>query len=291
MSQQVVYIDGQFVPEAEAKISVFDHGVLYGDGVFEGIRLYDGNIFRCREHLDRLYDSAQAIAMKIPVSKADFEQILAETCRRNGLRDCYIRAVVTRGPGTVGLSPFKCPVPTIFVFTAQLRLYPDEYYRDGLTVITTAHRRYASDSFSPRIKSLNYLNNIMGKINAVNSGVQEGLVLSREGYVLEATADNVFVARHGILVTPPVYMGILKGITRDAVIELARADGIEVREEPITQYEVYTADECFLTGTAAEVVPVRVVDSRLIGEGRPGPITLRLIERFRAITTTDGLKI
>lgn len=287
----VVYIDGQFLAEQDAKISVFDHGVLYGDGVFEGIRLYERNIFRLEEHLERLWESGHGIALTIPMTREAMTEAIAETCRRNGLENGYIRLVVTRGAGNLGLSPFKCHNPSVFIIAATIQLYPEEFYRDGLTVVTTAHRRHAPDTFSPRVKSLNYLNNIMAKINAINSGTQEGLILSREGYVLEATADNVFIIKKGVLYTPPVYMGILRGITRDAVMELAAQEGIPVREEPFTQFEVYTADECFLTGTAAEVIPVREVDSRRIGTGKPGPITARLIEKFRAITGVDGVKI
>lgn len=289
--EKVVYVDGEFVPESKASVSVFDHGVLYGDGVFEGIRLYERNIFRLKEHLDRLWESATGIILEIPVSRDEMTEAIAETCRRNGLENGYIRLVVTRGTGYLGLSPFKCSNPCVFIIASSIQLYPDEYYRNGLTVVTTAHRRYASDTFSPRVKSLNYLNNIMAKINAINSGAQEGLILSREGYVLEATADNIFIVKNSVLFTPPMYMGILRGITRDAVMELAREEGLEIREEPFTQFEVYTADEVFLTGTAAEVIPVRVVDSRIIGDGMPGKITNRLIERFRAITSTDGVRI
>jgi branched-chain amino acid aminotransferase len=289
--EPVVYLDGEFLPQSQARISVFDHGVLYGDGVFEGIRLYSGNIFRMRQHLDRLYASARSILIDIPKSHAEMTEIVAETCRRNNLTDGYIRLVVTRGSGDLGLDPRKCPKPSIFNIAARIQLYPDSLYQTGLEIITAATRRIAPDTFSARVKSLNYLNNIMGKINAINAGAPEALMLNREGFVVEATADNVFLVKNGVLFTPPTWLGALRGITRDAVIDLARARGIEVREEPFALFEVYDADEMFLTGTAAEVISVVKVDGRLIGNGKPGELTGRLLADFRTITTTDGAKI
>lgn len=291
LQEPLVYIDGNFVPKSEARISVFDHGVLYGDGVFEGIRLYKKNIFRMQQHMDRLWDSAHAILLDIPMSKEELTEATAETCRRNGLVDGYIRLVVTRGEGTLGLDPFKCPKPTIFIIAASIQLYPREFYEKGLSVITAAQRRIAPDTFSARVKSLNYLNNIMAKVNALKAGVLEAFMLTQQGYILEATGDNVFLVRDGVLYTPPTYMGALRGITRDAVLDLARKRGIEIREEPFTQYEVYTADECFLTGTAAEVIPVTEADSRPIGDGKPGTITRQLIEDFHSITAVEGVRI
>jgi len=291
MPEQIVYLDGRFLPKSEARISVFDHAVLYGDGVFEGIRLYGGNVFRLHEHLERLWDSAHAIMLDIPITKAEMVEAICETCRRNDLQDGYIRLVVTRGEGDLSLSPTLCPRPTTFVIASRVRLYPEEYYRDGLPIITAPTRRISPAAFSPRVKSLNYLNNIMAKVNAINGQVLEALLLNEEGYVIEATGDNVFVVKKGVLFTPPTWMSPLKGVTRDAVIELALDEGIPVREDPLTLYEVYTADEVFLTGTAAELIAVSQVDGRTIGEGKPGPIARRLLELFRRITTEQGVKI
>lgn len=289
---QVVYIDGEFCAKADAKISVFDHGLLYGDGVFEGIRLYEGNVFRLDQHLDRLWDSAQAILLKMPITKAEMAEIVAETCRRNGLHSGYIRLIVTRGAGDLGLSPYICPKPSVICIAANIKMYDQKYYEEGLTIITSAARRVAPDTFSARVKSLNYLNNIMAKISAVESKMGEALMLNSEGYVVEASGDNVFVIKKGVLYTPPTYMGALRGITQDAVIDLALESGYKVVREPFALYEVYTADEIFLTGTAAEVIPVRCVDGRVIGNGgEPGPITRELIGKFRQITSVQGHKI
>lgn len=289
--EPIVYIDGEYYPKSEAKISVFDHGLLYGDGVFEGIRLYSKNIFRCEEHLDRLWDSAQALILDIPVSREEMTEIIAETCRRNNLENGYIRLVVTRGAGDLGLSPFKCPKASIICIAANIKMYEQKFYEKGLTLISSSARRVAPDTFSVRVKSLNYLNNIMGKISALEAGVGEALMLTREGYVLEATGDNIFIIKDKKLYTPPFYMGALKGVTQTAVIEIAEQKGYEVIFEPFTQYEVYTADEVFLTGTAAEVIPVKKVDGRTIADGTPGPITNELMTRFHEMTTTDGVKI
>ncbi|MEQ8821880.1 MAG: branched-chain-amino-acid transaminase [Sumerlaeia bacterium] len=291
MKSEVVYIDGEFFAKADAKISVFDHGFLYGDGVFEGIRLYGGNVFRLKEHLERLWMSAQAIMLEIPMTPAEMADIVCETCRRNGLEDGYIRLVVSRGAGTLGLDPRKCLNPSVICIASTIQIYPKELYDQGLAIITAATRRIAPDTFSARVKSLNYLNNIMAKINANNAGVLEALMLNSEGHVVEASADNVFLVKNGVLITPPTFIGALKGVTRDAVMEIAEGLGIEVREERFALYEVYTADEMFLTGTAAEVISVTKVDGRVIGDGAPGRVTKRILEKFRAMTTTDGVRI
>jgi branched-chain amino acid aminotransferase len=285
-----IWIDGELVPAEKAAISVYDHGLLYGDGVFEGIRFYQRNIFRLAQHLDRLWDGARAIMMDLPVTREEMTGAIVETLRRNGLDDGYVRLVVTRGEGDLGLNPTLCKKPTVFMIVSRIQLYPRELYEKGLPIITAGTRRVAPDTFSARAKSLNYLNNIMAKINANNAGVLEALMLNHEGYVVEATADNVFLVHDGVLVTPPTWIGALRGITRDTVIELARKAGIEVREEPFSTYEVYTADEMFLTGTAAEIIPVTKVDGRVIASGEPGPVTKRLTEAFHQIVTTDGVR-
>lgn len=288
---RLVYLDGEFVPAREARVSVFDHCLLYGDGVFEGIRLYQGCVFKLDEHLERMYDSARYIMLTIPVSLDEMREIVCETCRRNGLTDGYIRLAVTRGVGTLGLAPWQCPRPTVFCIAASIQLYPKELYERGLEIICAATRRTYIGAFNARAKSMNYLNNIMAKIEAHNAGVHEALMLDQSGFVIEATGDNVFLVKRGRLTTPPTYQGNLRGITRDCILEIARALEFEVAEEPITTYEVYTADECFLSGTAAEIIPVVRVDGRPIGDGRPGPVTRRLIEAFRARTATDGVFI
>ncbi len=291
LAEQWIYLDGQFVPPEEAKISVFDHGLLYGDGVFEGIRAYNGRVFRLDQHLDRLYCSAQAINLRIPLAKAELWEKVLETVRRNGLRDAYVRLVVTRGKGDLGLDPVKCPVPTVFIIAGGIQIYPPELYEKGLRVVTLATRRNVVDALSPRIKSLNYLNNILGKLEANQANVEEGLMLTREGYVSEGTSDNVFIVREGVLATPDLHLGVLAGITRGAVLEIAQAEGIATEETTLTLFDVYNADECFLTGTAAELVPVVEVDGRTIGDGKPGPMTRRLLERFRALTRNEGVPI
>lgn len=287
----IIYIDGEYVAKKDAKISVFDHAVLYGDGVFEGIRLYGGNVFRLEQHLERLWDSARSIMLDIPISREEMTQVVCETCRRNNLRDGYIRLVVTRGEGDLGLAPWLCPKPTIFCIASRIQMYPEEFYTKGLDIITAATRRVPPDTYSGRTKSLNYLNNIMAKINARMGNALEALMLNQDGFVVEATGDNVFLIKKGELFTPPVYMSALRGITRDAVVGIAKGMGLPVREEPFTLYEVYTADEMFLTGTAAELISVVKVDGRVIGSGKPGPITLKLLEKFRALTHEDGVRI
>lgn len=286
-----IFLDGKLVDKKDAKISVFDHGLLYGDGVFEGIRLYKGNVFRLSQHVDRLFESAKYILLNIPMSKDEIIRATCETCRANNLQDGYIRLVVTRGEGTLGLSPWLCEKPSIFIIAASIQLYPDEYYTNGLEIATVPTQRSFSETLNPRLKSLNYLNNIMAKIEGKNAGVLEALLLTREGYVAECTGDNIFIIKNGVIYTPPVWCGALRGITRDCVIEIAQKHGYQVMEEPFTRFEVFTADECFLTGTAAEAIPVVMVDKRPIGDGKPGPITKRLIDDFRKVTVIDGVKI
>ncbi|WP_338825956.1 Branched-chain-amino-acid aminotransferase [Moorella thermoacetica] len=287
----IIYLDGEYVDEEEAKLSVFDHGVLYGDGVFEGIRAYDGRVFRLKEHIDRLYDSARHINLDPGLTKEEMTRVVLETCRRNNLRDAYIRLVVTRGKGDLGLDPRKCPRPSIFCIAAAIELYPAELYEKGLELVTLGTRRNSPDALDPRIKSLNYLNNIIAKMEATRAGAPEGLFLNKEGYVAEATGDNIFIVKNGQLITPPPFVGLLEGITRNAVMELAAKAGIQVYEKVFTRHDVYVADECFLTGTAAEAIPVVKVDGRPIGNGQPGPITRDLIARYRELTKTDGPKI
>jgi len=279
-----VYINGKLYDKEAAAISVYDHGLLYGDGVFEGIRSYGGKVFRLKEHLDRLWYSAKAIWLAIPISKDEMARAIEDTLATNGIRDGYIRVVVTRGCGTLGLDPNKCSDPQVIVITDHISLYPEELYQKGLEIITVSTQRNHPAALSPRIKSLNYLNNILAKIEGLQAGCIEALMLNHKGEVAECTGDNIFVARDGRLLTPPNEAGILEGITRDAVISLARGAGIEVREVPLGKHDVYIADECFLTGTAAEVVPVVKVDSRTIGQGKPGPITRDMIARFHKLT-------
>lgn len=286
-----IYINGKYYSKEEAKISVFDHGLLYGDGVFEGIRCYDGNVFRLRQHIDRLYDSAKVIMLEIPISKEEMEKAIVETVRRNNLRDAYIRVVVTRGVGDLGLDPRKCSNPQVIIIVDKIVLYPERFYREGLSVITVPTRRNVPEALNPRIKSLNYLNNILAKIEAINAGVEEAIMLNQDGFVAECTGDNIFIVKRGVLETPPMAYGALEGITRNAVIEIAQQLGVKVIERPFTRYEIYTADEMFLTGTAAEIVPVVKVDGRVIGDGKPGKLTLRILENFRKITKTDGVKV
>ncbi len=279
-----VYISGKLYDKEDAKISVFDHGLLYGDGVFEGIRSYAGSVFRLDRHLDRLWNSAKAIWLQIPITKEQMSAAITDTLEVNGIKDGYIRVVVTRGAGTLGLDPNRCSNPEVIIITDFISLYPEELYRKGLEIITVSTQRNHPAALSPRIKSLNYLNNILAKIEGLQAGCIEALMLNHKGEVAECTGDNLFVVRGGRLCTPPNDAGILEGITREAVIELAGQSGLDVREVPLTKHDVYIADECFLTGTAAEVVPVVKVDSRPIGDGTPGPITRDLMERFRRLT-------
>jgi branched-chain amino acid aminotransferase len=286
-----IYIDGSFYPEPEAKVSVFDHGLLYGDGIFEGIRFYNGRVFRLTEHLERLYDSAKAIALKIPLSLAEMEEATLETIRQNNLRDGYIRLLVTRGKGNLGLSPDRCPKASIIIIADKIQLYPEEKYQKGMVMVTCATRRATPAALLPAVKSLNYLNNIMAKVEASHAGADEGVMLNEQGYVAECTGDNIFVVRRGVVTTPPVYAGALCGINRGVVLDICHELGIPAKELEMTRYDVYTADECFLTGTAAEVIAAIELDTRPIGDGKPGPVTQRIIERFRAITQSTGTEI
>lgn len=283
-----IYIDGEFFDESTAKISVFDHGLLYGDGVFEGIRYYNGRVFKLDEHIRRLFDSARAIALEIPMSAEEMVDAVLRTVRENGMRDGYVRLLVTRGVGTLGLSPFTCERPAVVIIAAKIALYPEECYTRGLKLITCATRRPAPASLSPQVKSLNYLNNVMAKVEAIQAGAEEGLMLNEQGYVAECTGDNIFIVKDGRILTPPITAGALGGITRAAIFEIGAALGIEVLEREMTRYEIFTADECFLTGSAAEVVPVVTLDERKIGDCRPGPVTLRVIEAFREMTRSTG---
>jgi len=286
-----IYLDGQFYDKENAKISVFDHGLLYGDGVFEGIRFYHGRVFRLDEHVGRLFDSAKAICLKIPLDKAGLTGAILETIRQNELQDGYIRMVVTRGCGDLGLNPALCPKATVFIIASKITLYPEEMYRNGLMVTTCATRRIPHGALSPMVKSLNYLNNVLAKIEAQQSGAGEGLMLNEQGYVAECTGDNIFIVKNGAVFTPPLSSGALAGITRGVVFELAQEMGLALSEPAMTRYDIYTADECFLTGTAAEIIPAVRLDSREIGDGKPGPVTQRLTARFRQLTETTGTAI
>ncbi|MBX9576917.1 MAG: branched-chain-amino-acid transaminase [Chthoniobacterales bacterium] len=279
-----IYIDGQFFSEQEAKISVFDHGLLYGDGVFEGIRFYNGKVFCCDEHLERLYHSARAILLEIPLSLEEMKKALLETVQRNQLSDGYVRLIITRGKGSLGLNPRSCPKPTVIIIASTVALYPKEAYEKGLVVITCATRRMAPAALSPMIKSLNYLNNVMARLEALHAGADEGLLLNEQGFIAECTADNIFVVKKGVVMTPPASSGALAGISRAVAIQLALDMGLEVKEVLMTCYDVYTADECFLTGTAAEIVPVISLDRRQIGSGQPGTITKKLMQQFKKLT-------
>jgi branched-chain amino acid aminotransferase len=281
-----IFLDGKYLPEDEAKISVFDHGLLYGDGVFEGIRVYGGKIFRLEQHLDRLNASAKAIMLQVPMTKPALTEACRETCRHNNIADGYIRLVVTRGVGNLGLNPFTCKKPSVIIIAATIELYPEKVYREGINLITAATQRNSPNAVNPAIKSLNYLNNILARIEAVNAGTVEALMLNGEGYVAECTGDNVFIIRGGKLETPPVSAGALDGITRRVIMELT-----PVTETVMTRYDVMTAEECFLTGSAAEIVPVVSLDGRPIGSGKPGPVTLKLTEEFRKLTRSEGTAI
>ena len=279
-----VYINGHLYDKQDAKISVYDHGLLYGDGVFEGMRIYGGKVFRIQDHLERLWHSAKAIWLEIPLSMQDLAEAVEKTVQANGLVEGYVRLVVTRGAGTLGLDPNYTSNPQVIIIADRISLYPQEYYEKGLEIITVSTIRNHPAALSPRIKSLNYLNNILAKIEGLQAGCVEALMLNHRGEVAECTGDNIFLVTRGQLLTPSIDAGILEGITRAVVLELAIEAGIPVREIPLTKHDVYIADECFLTGSAAEVVPVVKVDSRRIGDGRPGPITQRLLTRFHEIT-------
>lgn len=286
-----IFLNGKFVSEKQAVVSVFDHGLLYGDGVFEGIRLYDTKIFRLDQHLDRLFASAKTIMLPVPMTKADLARACCETCRRNNLKNGYIRLVITRGVGYLGLNPFRCKSPTVFIIASTIELYPEEVYQQGVKLVTASTIRVNPAAVSPSVKSLNYLNNIMAKIEAVNAGTVEALMLNSEGHVAECTGDNIFIVRNNTIETPPISAGALNGITRGVVFELAAHMGIPAVERNLTRYDIMTADECFLTGTAAEIVPVSALDGRIIGSGKPGTLTLNLMDAFRRLTRTEGTPI
>ena len=287
----LIYIDGEFLPKAEAKVSVFDHGLLYGDGVFEGIRSYNGRVFKLDEHLERLYDSAKSIMLQIPIPIETMKERVLETLRLNHLTEAYIRLVVTRGVGDLGLDPDKCPTPSIIIIADKIALYPPKFYEEGLEIVTVSIRRNYAEAINPRIKSLNYLNNILAKIEGKQAGAEEVLMLNAEGYVVECSGDNIFWVKNEVLVTPPVHMGILEGVTRNSVIDLAREAGMQVEERVFTRHDLYIADEIFLTGTAAEVIPVVKVDQRVIGDGQPGKVTEKLIAAFRQFANNYGTLI
>lgn len=286
-----VYIDGQYLGEDDAKVSVFDHTFLYGDGVFEGIRVYEGCIFRLQQHLDRLWDSAKYIMLKIPMTKEEMTEAVAETVRRNEISNGYIRLVVSRGRGTLGLSPYRCVKASVIIIADTIQLYAEETYKSGMKLVTVPTMRNRMESLNARVKSCNYLNNILAHIEGQYSGCEEALMLDANGFVIECTGDNIFIVKNEVLFTPPAYLGALEGITRNCIMEIAREKGYEVREQPFTRYEIFTADECFLTGTAAEAVPVVVLDKREIGEGRPGPVTNELIAEFRKRARIDGYMV
>ena len=287
----LIYIDGEFLPDAEAKISVFDHGLLYGDGVFEGIRCYNGYVFKLDEHLERLYDSAKSLMLQIPIPIETLKQDVLETLRQNQLREGYIRLIVTRGVGDLGLDPDKCPKPSIIIIADKISLYPQHFYDNGLEIVTVSVRRNYPEAINPRIKSLNYLNNILAKIEAKQAGSVEALMLNNDGYVVECSGDNIFLVKDEIIVTPPSHIGILEGVTRNSVISLAHEAGFKVEERVFTRHDIYIADECFLTGTAAEVIPVVKLDQRIIGNGKPGKVTQKLIAAFRQLANNFGTPI
>lgn len=285
-----IYINGKYFDKEDAKISVFDHGLLYGDGVFEGIRSYARLVFRLKEHIDRLYESAHGIMLKISISKKEMTEAVVDTLKLNKLDDAYIRLIVTRGVGDLGLDPRKCKSPSIIIITDRIELYPEKLYKEGLKLITVPTPRNIPEALNPQIKSLNYLNNILAKIEAINSGYEEALMFTASGYVAECTGDNIFIIKDNYLITPPAYLGILKGITRAAVMEIGVKTGLEIKEEVLTRHDLFTADECFLTGTAAEIIPVISVEKRVIGAGKPGEKTLKLMKEFRKLTRVDGVK-
>lgn len=286
-----IWLDGKIVDEADAKVSVFDHGLLYGDGIFEGIRFYEGRVFRLTEHIERLYLSAKALLLKMPWTLEEVCEATLETIRANGLRDGYIRLVVTRGVGDLGLNPYLCPTPSMFIIASSITLYPAELYQNGLEVVTCATRRPTPASLSPQVKSLNYLNNVMAKVEALKAGAKEGLMLNEQGYVAECTGDNVFLVKKGEVLTPPVSDGSLDGITRQVIFDLCAKLEIPIREASMTRYDLYTAEESFLTGTAAETIPMVKLDEREIGDGKPGPITLRIMEAFGKMVRSEGTPI
>ena len=286
-----VYINGKFFDKHEAKISVFDHGLLYGDGVFEGIRSYNCLVFKLKEHIDRLFESSHTIVLDIPMTKQKLIDAIINTLRINKLKDAYIRLIVTRGEGDLGLDPRKCRgKETIIIITDKIALYPDRLYKQGLAIITVPTVRNTPEALNPQLKTLNYLNNILAKIEAINSGYEEAIMLDHLGYVAECTGDNIFIVKRNYLYTPPQCMGTLRGITRDTVLEIARAMKIPTHEHVLTRHEVFISDECFLTGTAAQIMPVVKVDGRTIGNGKPGELTLKFMQEFKKLTKSEGTK-
>lgn len=283
-----VYVDGKYYGERDAKISVFDHGLLYGDGIFEGIRAYHGRVFKLKEHIDRLFYSAKALLLDIPLSHQQMMKAVVETCRQNKIRDGYIRLVVTRGAGTLGLNPNRCKNPSVIIIADKIQLYPPELYKRGMDIVTVPTTRNLHSALNPAIKSLNYLNNILAKIEANNSGCEEAIMLNAEGFVSECTGDNLFIVKERNLQTPPLSAGALYGITRKVVMEMAVESGLQVSEPNLTRYDLFNADECFLTGTGAEIVAVVKIDGRVIGTGKPGPVTEKLIAQYRALTKVSG---
>ena len=283
-----IYLNGKLVDKDQAVVSVFDHGLLYGDGVFEGIRAYNCSVFKLKEHIERLYESAHTLMLEIPLSKAEMENAVVDTLKANQLKDAYIRLVVTRGPGDLGLDPRKCSRATIFIIADKIALYPKEFYEKGLAIVTVPTIRNHPEALNPQLKTLNYLNNILAKIEAINAGVQEAILLNAQGYVTECTGENIFLVRGKELITPPPYVGILKGITRDTVMTIGRRLGLSVREDIFTRHDLYIADEVFLTGTAAEIVPIVKIDNRQIGKGVPGTTTGQLLAEFHKVTPKDG---
>jgi len=285
-----IYLDGKIVDQSQAKISIFDHGLLYGDGVFEGIRSYNSLGFQLKEHVSRLYESAHTLMLNIPITQSEMVKAVIQTLKANKLKNAYVRLVVTRGVGDLGLDPRKCKKPTVFIIADKIVLYPAEVYAQGMEIVTVPTPRNLPEALNPQIKSLNYLNNILAKIEATNAGVQEALMLSAHGYVAECTGDNIFIVKDGALLTPPPYAGILKGITRGVVMDLARKAKWTVREEMMTRHDLYNSQECFLTGTAAEIAPIVKIDGRVIGTGKPGSVTRKLMANFRKLTQTAGVK-
>ena len=283
-----VYINGKLYAKEDARVSVFDHGLLYGDGVFEGIRCYNGTVFKFSEHIDRLYDSAEAIALEIGLTKDELKNAVLDTLKANNLRDSYIRLVVTRGVGKLGLDPFNCETPQLIIITDTIQLYSKELYEKGLDTIIVNTIRNHPDALNPTVKSMNYLNNILAKIECIKAGAAEGIMLNKDGYVSECTGDNIFIVKDNELFTPPVSAGILIGITRNVVIELAKEAGTTVREEQLTKDDLYNADECFLTGTAAEIIPVANIDGRKVSTGKPGKITLSLLKKYQELTAAHS---
>lgn len=286
-----IYINGKYYSKENAKISVFDHGLLYGDGVFEGIRVYNGRIFKLYEHTERLFESAKSIMLDVPMDNKALVKAVVETARENAVKNGYIRLVITRGMGTLGLNPFTCKTPQVIIIADKIALYPKKIYQEGMAVVTVPTARNATEAVNPRIKSLNYLNNILAKIEAMNAGTPEAIMLNSFGFISECTGDNIFIVKKEIIYTPSLYMGVLRGITRDTVMELAENLGFAIKQIVMNRHDIYNADECFLTGTAAEIVPVVKVDGRVVGDGKPGEVTRKLEKAFHQLTLTEGVEI